>query len=468
MERTVLGYVSVAALLAAWVIQSEVSQAVQTGQGYNQPVLIVYLNHAVLVLLLPMQIGMWYVDRCRRRGRGESPQDGGIFAAVWRSHRLSLTRMVVSAAGFAVIYFAADLAWYAALPHLSVAAGTAMFNSSCVFAFGFGAWLLGERVSVLKVLGVGVALLGVAIVAIFPGENMAGGGRSVPLASKLVAASLVLLAAALYGYYEVLFKLVVESGLHPPRTIGEMACGCGLSGTAVEEENSREAALLPPQQEVVAVEEAPLYAGERDAGADAAAAEKNSEGGGIGADVVVSNVMSGIIGAVTTVLFIPALLLLAYAPRPASSGSSGAAALNGTAADATPLTAVLDWISPDPLRLPTDRGVMGALALNAALSLVFNIALMMAITLTSSPLIVSVGCMLTIPITAIADFLLHGDRFSLGSVLGSAAVVAGFVALTAADILHQRATHVTADADADADADDVAVAKNNSCRVHWF
>ena len=236
--RFMAGYASVLALITAWVAQSEISQALQTG-GFNQPIALVWLNHSILVLLLPLTLMVWHSDRaavllcrcCSMERPRAVPFRPSLCEAVWRSHRLSRTRLLVSACGLAIIYFLGDLVWYCALPHLSVATGTAMFNSSCAFTFAFGAWLLRERVSALKLIGVCVALIGVVVIALFPGANMAGGGgdSSASLASHLVAAALVLSAALLYGYYEVLFKVVVESGLHLPRSLCEMVCGCGFA-----------------------------------------------------------------------------------------------------------------------------------------------------------------------------------------------------------------------------------------------
>ena len=504
------GYASVLALITAWVAQSEISQALQTG-GFNQPIALVWLNHSILVLLLPLTLMVWHSDRaavllcrcCSMERPRAVPFRPSLCEAVWRSHRLSRTRLLVSACGLAIIYFLGDLVWYCALPHLSVATGTAMFNSSCAFTFAFGAWLLRERVSALKLIGVCVALIGVVVIALFPGANMAGGGgdSSASLASHLVAAALVLSAALLYGYYEVLFKVVVESGLHLPRSLCEMVCGCGfaraesralLRGVVDGGRSARSSDELDLSSRSLTVEDALLprgilqvsslctvtfYANDcsqfdslpltsltlprgilqtpprgdavKRAAANVALHDADIEGlmppaeivvAGMGADVVVTNVMTGMIGLASLVLLLVPILLLMLVPRGAlgpqhGNRSSSAAPQNG-AADAA--RSVLSWISPEQLVWPTSRAVWLALLLNASLSLVFNIALFLALTLTTSPLIVSVGCMLTIPITAVVDYVAHGDSVTLGSALGSCAVIAGFVCLTASDVVHQR------------------------------
>ena len=62
----------------------------------------------------------------------------------------------------------------------------------------------------------------------------------------------------------------------------------------------------------------------------------------------------------------------------------------------------------------------------------FNAFLMVALAVTS-PLIVSVACMLTIPISAATDRLLWHDSFSTMQALGGVLVVAGFALLTWAE-----------------------------------
>ena len=64
---------------------------------------------------------------------------------------------------------------------------------------------------------------------------------------------------------------------------------------------------------------------------------------------------------------------------------------------------LLDWTGAEPFALPADRLVAAWLLLNAGLALVFNAALVLALTFVS-PLTVAVGCMATIPLAAGVGF----------------------------------------------------------------
>lgn len=62
---------------------------------------------------------------------------------------------------------------------------------------------------------------------------------------------------------------------------------------------------------------------------------------------------------------------------------------------------------------------------NGALAFVFNICFLIAIQYTS-PFLTSVTCIATIPLSALADYVLWGTRVNGFFVLGSAAIVVGF------------------------------------------
>ena len=79
----------------------------------------------------------------------------------------------------------------------------------------------------------------------------------------------------------------------------------------------------------------------------------------------------------------------------------------------------------EPFELPTDHDLI-LLLVNALFALVFNVCLMLALHYTS-PLIVSVGCMTTIPFTDLLDWILHGDTLALGQSIGSVTVFLGFL-----------------------------------------
>ena len=437
------GYACVLGVVLTWVAQSEMAQYLQTKASYNKPYFIVYINHSFMALMLPIQ-ALWHmISRRSRQQDAEqafdpllsvAPTDDVVYntdnpqsprvecrfgdvllsllarlgvrkadvdsrvmpisideeafvdhggerviatnidpnhvekngkcngastgntmtlaasEAVQARQRGALLpwTLVVRAAWLCVIYTLGDWFWYIGLPHISVASGTCIFNSSCVFVYLFSVVFLGEKVAADRIAAVTLALVGVVILAIAPSSNNAANTDSSGSSStaKLVGSTFVLVAAILYALYEVLCERFVFRG-------------------------SESTAL--------------------------------------------ANTLSGIVGILNVVLLWPLIPVLSVMP----SRSWG------------------EWVS-EPFQAP-DAEDTRFIMINALLALMFNIFFMLAIALTS-PLITSVGCMLTIPVSAACDWLLYGDDFSSLAWAGSALVVLGFALLTRAD-LRARASH---------------------------
>merc|ERR1712000_42897 len=59
----------------------------------------------------------------------------------------------------------------------------------------------------------------------------------------------------------------------------------------------------------------------------------------------------------------------------------------------------------------------------------FNVLLLIGIALTS-PLFISVGCLLTIPLSIFADWYFHGAVMTIGSLMGVLCITLGFLVLS--------------------------------------
>ena len=129
--------------------------------------------------------------------------------------------------------------WYVAVDLTTASDLTAIYNCSAFFAYAFAVPMLGEKLRVSKVLAVGIAILGVLIVAygdtgVGKHGSKSGGGSGGPHAPEDDAAenralgNLVIgVGSVLYGFYEVLYKRVAcpPDGTSPDRgMIFAMTC----------------------------------------------------------------------------------------------------------------------------------------------------------------------------------------------------------------------------------------------------
>jgi solute carrier family 35 protein F5 len=91
-----------------------------------------------------------------------------------------------------------------------------------------------------------------------------------------------------------------------------------------------------------------------------------------------------------------------------------------------PLFFILDYSNVEAFRVPPLK-VIGALFLNGLLGTVLSDYLWSLSVLLTSPLIATIGLSLTIPLAVVADAILRSADFGWAYLLGSAAVLVGFV-----------------------------------------
>eukprot|EP01001_Neometanema_parovale_P006115 NODE_2496_length_1407_cov_64.529595_g2374_i0.p1 GENE.NODE_2496_length_1407_cov_64.529595_g2374_i0~~NODE_2496_length_1407_cov_64.529595_g2374_i0.p1 ORF type:complete len:371 (-),score=47.52 NODE_2496_length_1407_cov_64.529595_g2374_i0:151-1263(-) len=93
----------------------------------------------------------------------------------------------------------------------------------------------------------------------------------------------------------------------------------------------------------------------------------------------------------------------------------------------------------ESFRFPTGRAFW-VLLLNGSLAFGFNVCLMLALAFTS-PLITNLACTLCIPLSALVDYLWHGDQMTMGDIIGGALIALSFVLITVGDYLQHRGKH---------------------------
>ena len=98
----------------------------------------------------------------------------------------------------------AGSSWYIAVNMTTPSDLTAIYNCSAFFAYAFSIPLLHEKVRLGKVVSVGVAILGVMIVAYGDGQD----GQGAEGTNRVLGNLMIGVGSVLYGFYEVLYKKV--------------------------------------------------------------------------------------------------------------------------------------------------------------------------------------------------------------------------------------------------------------------
>jgi len=315
-----------------------------------------------MVLMLPASV--LYYHLVHRREDPTLPKSW--FEALRYLHGIELWPLVKSLTWLALIFAVGDYLWYVALGHTSVALGSCVYNSQCVFAYLLSIPLLNESVNLTKVGGVTIALAGVGLVswASYSSSGGNAGGHTFTTAEQLAACMCALLSALTYALFEVLFsKYATKSDA------ANVVNTCtGILGLV---------SLLLGWPFLIAVNYLPRAGG-------------------------TSN------GSLTQ-----------------TAGWEGEGAVGNLAGSEADFG--WGWFS-EPFEWPTgSEGLL--LAANAALALLFNAFFMLALAFTS-PVIVATAGMVAIPCCALADFILHGYTFGGLEIAGFLLILLGFTLLT--------------------------------------
>ncbi|KAF1823799.1 uncharacterized protein K489DRAFT_318242 [Dissoconium aciculare CBS 342.82] len=230
--------------LITFAIQTETAVYIQHTLKWNKAYCMLYFTHGSWTFLWPFQLLILRIQKWNQ------PWD-----AFWRRH-VSIIRSTAQMIEHRTLnvppqlqkkspvpYFVrivpfvtcaltvAGGSWYVAVNMTTASDLTAIYNCSAFFAYAFAVPLLNEKLHLSKVTAVGIAIVGVLVVAY--GDqgtakhgNKSGGGAGGPdapedhEASNRVAGNLIIgVGSVLYGFYEVLYKKVAcpPDGCSPGR-----------------------------------------------------------------------------------------------------------------------------------------------------------------------------------------------------------------------------------------------------------
>lgn len=217
--------------LVSFVVQTETAVYIQHTLKWKKAYCMLWLTHSSWSLLWPMQL---LIIRIQKRKLS--------WAAFWRRHvylvrstaqmvqnqdlhlnpqttARSPWRYMFKTTAFVTIFLTvAGGSWYVAVDMTSPSDLTAIYNCSAFFAYVFSIMLLNDKLRFDKMLSVGLAILGVLIVAYgdkeapkSPSHGGGGSGGSTHTpneeAQNRSLGNLVIgVGSVMYGLYEVLYK----------------------------------------------------------------------------------------------------------------------------------------------------------------------------------------------------------------------------------------------------------------------
>ncbi|KAJ1749666.1 hypothetical protein LPJ79_003524 [Coemansia sp. RSA 1821] len=160
----------------------------------------------------------------------EAETDNGARRLAERHPWLVLWRVTALAALLVGLLNASAYLWYVAVGLSSMSKVTAIYNTSCFFAYLFSVLLLGDRVQVAKCAAVAVSIIGVVFMALVnsrsdDGANMTAEARN----TELLGDALSLVCACGIGLYQVLYKkYAVPRDFHSLYTVNFITAMLGL------------------------------------------------------------------------------------------------------------------------------------------------------------------------------------------------------------------------------------------------
>ncbi|KAF9229261.1 hypothetical protein BS17DRAFT_771239 [Gyrodon lividus] len=215
-------------VLLAFVVETQLTQYLQTTLGYKQSYFIFYIVHSCFLLSFPIHL-IYVLLRTKHAFR---PLLSGLNFAIssqltsWNSEgsgSFPLAKLLIIVMAITAFYNIPALLWFVAVPLASVTDVTAIWNANAFFAYIFSVKLLGLEWGNLRLFAVFLATLGVLTVVY--GGTIASSPDPEPFKTNMSSAStpftgdmLTLIASLGYGLYQVLYKKYIALPSDPEPT----------------------------------------------------------------------------------------------------------------------------------------------------------------------------------------------------------------------------------------------------------
>ncbi|KAF2087335.1 hypothetical protein K490DRAFT_73734 [Saccharata proteae CBS 121410] len=215
--------------LVSFAIQTETAVYIQHNLGWNKAYCMLYFTHGSWSLLWPTQLLILRLQKWNQpwpafwrrhvqvlRTTAQMVQHQTLHPSGRQASRSPVPYMIKMTAFVTCALTIAGGSWYVAVDLTTASDLTAIYNCSAFFAYAFSIPLLHERLRWGKVLAVGVAIVGVLVVAYGdtkPGKHGSksgggtGGDKMPPEAdeasNRALGNIIIGIGSVLYGFYEV-------------------------------------------------------------------------------------------------------------------------------------------------------------------------------------------------------------------------------------------------------------------------
>jgi len=467
-----------AIVVVTWVARADlVSKLQQKGAGelnFDKPIFIAWVTFSSYALFLPLYYLLKHLHdkkqqqrllkrglRSDESGAGKSVNayadtdadadvEGGLHEADLEPEPSSFPTIrehIKQGALLSTFFFVCVFTYTVSLSQTTVSVNTVIYNSQCVVVFFISVVLLREKMNAKKLISVFVSMGGVVMVAVFSkdsddDDDEANKDKVKTTAFGIMAVVISMLA---YAVYQVLYKLITEPPANPTK-VGMFILRLALPASARstlfrllrspssthhtdgdEHDSSynhsdknghgqRAVTLMSPLRE--------SYGGvDRSAVEDDADADAAEDASPAVVKVKKSSSSSSLSSSSSS--------------SPSSSSSEHENALSilymglfGTMGCVAywPIILICHYSGYETLEFPTGH-VAWVFALTVVLDAIMNVSILLCITL-SSPLFVTCGTLLTIPVSVLADRFLNDYSMAWPCYVGVALIVSGFFGLT--------------------------------------
>jgi len=379
--------------LAAFVIQSSLTQYVQGTLGFRQPFLLLYIAHSSLMVIFPIHLlylvltsqkpVKLYMTSLRATITSRLSPEGFNHS---EKGKFPTARFIGLSLCFATGINIPGLLWYAAVSLSSIGDVTALWNTNSIWVYVLTVWLYRMKWEFRKLGAVALASTGVMLDVYggsksssnIPGVDTLDSRHNGPTAPVL-GDLLTLVASVAYALYQVAYKRYAALPNDSEAVIEDDSTAPFVYESLSEASDSRVS----------------LVSSERHLPEDERT-EKPPFG-------LYANFLSSCMGICT------ALSLGIGFP-------------------------VLHWLSIERFTLPPDSTTFWCVVAIATSGVVFNSCFMILLGLWG-PVLTSVGNLLTIVLVLVIDFLFGHGSITIWSLLGSGMIVAAFGVL-AFDMIH--------------------------------